>query len=602
MKKKSFFVIFLSAFLLMLTTSSLLHAVCPDNGVTPLTVGSINPNNGFPLWFQDTNGRGVELCLDQNFCFFDPVDPNNPFSVQIGFGPEAFWWSADATITNGTVDAILILAVEAAFLNEEPVDGDQFPFTRLRIRADVPAAGTYTVVHPYGREVFVVTTVGPGNEINMTRDIPVVGFNTTHNGAVGPLLVAVNPPPPTGFLGDFNIEQTVTGSPCNTNFFSIQAPGVDLGSGSGVAVSTNQFAVQGKIFTGVLPVPLQVQRATYSRTTTGGQIDVFATSAPDATLTLSGTGFANKTMTGDGAGNFYTNVSFTSGFTLPNFVTVTATRTGNSSTTINKVLTDVVTITLANYTITGTGGSLTGSLEIRATSSDLVGPVTLTAQGLGNLSSGQLIVPGLTIPPPIVTVSSSRGGIDTEPVTISTGAPPPPTTFSLSGTITFGGIGLQGVTVALSGSASATTTTGPGGTYTFSNLSPGTYTITPSLQSYAFTPANATRTITNANITGVDFTATGIYSISGTIRNDLGIGVANRTINLTGTTAVGSIPVSRSVVTAANGTYSFTALPNGTYTITPAPIAGTVYEPASRNVTINNANVINQDFRARRAR
>ncbi len=607
MKKRLSILTLLLAFAMLISISVVSEAVCPENGVTPLTVGPQNPNNGFPVWFQDTNGIGVELCLDTNFCFFDPVDPLNPFSVQIGFGPEAFWWSAEAAIDNPAVgfSALLVMAVEAAFVNENPVDGEQFPFTRLRIRVDVPSPGTYTITHPYGTEVFIVTAVGQGNEINMSRDIPVVGFDTIHNGAVGPLLIAVNPAPPTGFLGDFNIDQTVTGSPCDTNFFSIQAPTVDLGSGAGVAVSTDQFALQGKVFTGVLPAPLQVQRATYSRTTTGGQIDVFATSAPDATLTLSGTGFVNKTMTGDGAGNFYTNVMFTSGFTLPAFITVTATKVGNTDTVINKVLSDIVTITLANYTITGTGGNLSGNLEIRATSSDLVGPLTLTAGGgLGTLTSGVLIVPSLSIPLSSVTVSSSMGGIDTEPVSILTvpPLPPPPTTFALSGTITFGGIGLQGVTVALSGFASATTITGPGGTYTFSNLSPGNYIITPFLQSYAFTPTSANRTITNANITGVDFTATGIHSISGNIRNDLGTGVGNRTINLSGTTAVGSISVLRSVVTNAAGGYVFTGLPNGTYTITPAPIAGTTYVPASITVLINNANVFGQDFRARRTR
>src|SRR5215472_9002874 len=58
--------------------------------------------------------------------------------------------------------------------------------------------------------------------------------------------------------------------------------------------------------------------------------------------------------------------------------------------------------------------------------------------------------------------------------------PPPPTTYSISGTIspTAGG---SGATVTLGGAASATTTANSSGAYTFSGLSNGTYTVTPSL-------------------------------------------------------------------------------------------------------------------------
>jgi len=599
MKRRLLVLTLLLAFTMLISTWATSEAVCPENGVTPLTVGPANPQNGFPVWFQDTNARAVELCLDPAFCFFDPADPLNPFSVQIGFGPEAFWWAADTGITTTEVDALLVMAVEAAFANEDPVDGDQFPFTRLRIRVDVPAVGTYTITHPYGREVFVVTTVGAGNEINMSRDIPVIGFNNQHNGSVGPLLVAVAPPPPPGFLGDFNIDQTVTGSPCDTNLFSIVAPGVDLGSGAGVAVTTTAFAVQGKIFTGVLPVPLEVTRASYARTATGGQIDVFATSAPDATLNLSGAGFTTTLMSGDGTGKFFANIAFTSPFTPPSFVTVVATRTGDTPTTINKPLVDIITITLADYNLTN---GATGDLRVRATSSDTVGPVVLTASGFGNLVAGELIISALNNPPPTVTVQSSIGGFDTEPVNISIGAAPPPVgTFSISGQVTFGGVGLQGVLITLSGAAGGTTTTGPGGNYTFTNLSPGSYTVTPSLQSFSFTPINAQRTISTASFTDVNFTASGIYSISGTVRNDLGGGVSNRTINLTGNAAIG-VSISRTVVTNATGGYSFTGLPNGTYTITPAALVGLVFDPVNRVVIVNNAAVTGQDFRTRRAR
>jgi hypothetical protein len=51
-------------------------------------------------------------------------------------------------------------------------------------------------------------------------------------------------------------------------------------------------------------------------------------------------------------------------------------------------------------------------------------------------------------------------------------------TATISGAVTVDNVGMAGVTVALSGAASATTQTGVGGAYTFANLQPGTYTVT----------------------------------------------------------------------------------------------------------------------------
>src|SRR6266545_4953662 len=62
-------------------------------------------------------------------------------------------------------------------------------------------------------------------------------------------------------------------------------------------------------------------------------------------------------------------------------------------------------------------------------------------------------------------------------------------TYSISGAIhTAGGAAAEGVTVALSGTASNTTTTDSSGNYSFAALSNGTYTVTPSMAHYTFTP------------------------------------------------------------------------------------------------------------------
>lgn len=96
---------------------------------------------------------------------------------------------------------------------------------------------------------------------------------------------------------------------------------------------------------------------------------------------------------------------------------------------------------------------------------------------------------------------------------------PVPLTYSVSGNITSGGIGMGGVTVVLSGNSSATTTTDNNGNYSFNSVQNGSYTVTPGKDGYAFTPANRSFTVNGANVTSINFTATVIntYSISGKI-------------------------------------------------------------------------------------
>lgn len=586
--KNQLWLFFLMVILSLASISNTTYAQCPNNGVTPIQIGSENPNNGFASWVRDTNGVALELCLDTNYCFFDPPIFGNPFSQQIGFGQEAFWWSADARITTPQLDALLVMAVEAAFLG--PVEnGEQFPFTRLRIRLNVPAPGTYTVIHPYGQETFEVEAIGPGHEVRMSRDIEMIGFNTLHNGAVGPVLVAIDPLPPTGFVGDINIDQKVTGSPCGTNFFRvIGPPGVDLGNGPGVPVETDLFAVQGKIFTGVLPTQLAVDRTTYSRTNTSGQIDVFATSAPTSIVSVSGNpGLPSGEifLIGDGSGKFYKSIIVDDPSTLPTFLTVTASRAGESPTSINSNLVDLVTITKAEYNVEN------ATLTVEANSSDRLVPPTLTLVGYGNLTSGQITVNNVAVPPANVTVSSSAGGSATLPVTI---IPFAQASYSISGTISFspayGGGPASGVTVILtSGSLTRVTSTDANGVYSFTGLPNGNYTITPNRAGYSFTPTNLTVNVSGDNVNGQDFVATllSIFSISGTITSG-GVPIEDVTVTLTG-------PVNLTVSTNASGVYIFNNLPNGTYTITPSHVNYN-FTPLNRTVTINGSNVIGQVF------
>ncbi len=152
--------------------------------------------NGFPLWYQDSSGRKLELCLEQRVektaasgggLFFpcltaEPVTAN-PISFPTNFGAEAFYWTAAAITTftssqdglpAGGGDALLVVGEEASFLNGIPNDGEQIVFGRTRLRINVPIAGTYRVTYPFGTRDFVVPAVSAGRDINQTLDIGIL--------------------------------------------------------------------------------------------------------------------------------------------------------------------------------------------------------------------------------------------------------------------------------------------------------------------------------------------------------------------------------------------------------------------------------------------
>jgi hypothetical protein len=227
------------------------------------------------------------------------------------------------------------------------------------------------------------------------------------------------------FIGDPNIAEPVTGSPFATNFFRIEGPNI---GGPGIDfVETGLFFLAGKIYSGVLPTPLTVDQATYARTVSG-QVDVFATSAPAATLSFSGgrnLPGGNIPLTGNGSGRFFATLPLDNASTLPATINVTANLAGSTQTVLAGTLVDVVTISKAEYNATAL------SLTIEASSSDQgITPPTLTAQSVtsGALVPGpgvdSLVLDGMLVPPATVTVNSSAGGSATAPVTVVRGPVP----------------------------------------------------------------------------------------------------------------------------------------------------------------------------------
>jgi hypothetical protein len=68
----------------------------------------------------------------------------------------------------------------------------------------------------------------------------------------------------------------------------------------------------------------------------------------------------------------------------------------------------------------------------------------------------------------------------------------PPEVYTISGRVTTsGGAGVSGVTMSLSGAATASVTTDANGNYAFDNLLSGKYTITPTKPNCTFSPSGA---------------------------------------------------------------------------------------------------------------
>ena len=80
---------------------------------------------------------------------------------------------------------------------------------------------------------------------------------------------------------------------------------------------------------------------------------------------------------------------------------------------------------------------------------------------------------------------------------------------TISGRITLGGSALSGVTVTLSGDASRITMTDAKGNYSFSNVPSGTFTLTPSLTGYTFSPSNRKVFLQGVDAIGFDFSGSG---------------------------------------------------------------------------------------------
>lgn len=166
--------------------------------------------------------------------------------------------------------------------------------------------------------------------------------------------------------------------------------------------------------------------------------------------------------------------------------------------------------------------------------------------------------------------------------------------------------GVASITVTLSGAGSGTTVSGSDGSYAFSGLGNGTYTVAISGYAAPYEPTTAASlsvTITGGNQSGKDFGLQKRYYIKGCVWVDLDSdgrrdegepGQANVTVNLSRN---GSVV--QTTKTDSNGCYTFMVTEDGTYVISIVPPAGYTSDPPPSSITvvISGNNSSGNDFR-----
>ncbi|MFD0725383.1 PKD domain-containing protein [Lysobacter brunescens] len=158
----------------------------------------------------------------------------------------------------------------------------------------------------------------------------------------------------------------------------------------------------------------------------------------------------------------------------------------------------------ANFT--SSTSALTATFTDTSTDSD--GSIAARSWNFGDSTTSTLANPSKTYAAAgtytvALTVTDNAGASNTasKSVTVSSS-----TAYSLSGTVTTSaGAAISGVTVS---NGSTSVSTNANGQFTFANLANGTYTLTPSLSGYTFSPASRSATVNGANVTGQNFTGT----------------------------------------------------------------------------------------------
>ncbi|MBI3241374.1 MAG: choice-of-anchor D domain-containing protein [Chloroflexi bacterium] len=290
----------------------------------------IDQATGYPTWYQDENGLRISECIDPSdpFCvvladeFYDPSLPLQGRTEFANFPTEFFYTVADSDLitTPGCANsnppipagrAFIRSAVEAAFVNPAPTDGEQMVFGRVRIvvRGGLCPDTTYTFTHPYGQTLLTTDDQGSIKPAAGTVDIgcfPVAPDLCNFADALqSPVLAsfvqwdpAVAPAAPAGYIGDAATLHRITGSPVNNNFFRIDGP-TSVGGASVTIGQTTLFTVMGKLNGPLVANPSSVAFPPYTVGVASGNEQITLTNEGITSLTIN-----SLVLGGPNAGDF----------------------------------------------------------------------------------------------------------------------------------------------------------------------------------------------------------------------------------------------------------------------------------------------------------
>lgn len=159
--------------------------------------------------------------------------------------------------------------------------------------------------------------------------------------------------------------------------------------------------------------------------------------------------------------------------------------------------------------------------------------------------------------------------------------------YSVTGKVTKKADGkpLAGTVVKLTGGAiTLSATSNAAGDYTINGVPDGSYTLTPSQSGRSYNPPSASVTVSDGNVTGVNFQAEGPFTVTGAVYLKSGTALAGATLTL-----AGSGP-SLTATSGADGKFTISNVLNGSYTLT-CLSTGRSFTPSSISVNVTSGSV-----------
>ncbi|NIN53121.1 MAG: hypothetical protein GTO23_08195, partial [Nitrososphaeria archaeon] len=159
--------------------------------------------------------------------------------------------------------------------------------------------------------------------------------------------------------------------------------------------------------------------------------------------------------------------------------------------------------------------------------------------------------------------------------------------LSISGAVkTEAGTGLEGVTITFSNEG-GTATTDSEGSYSQQVSYGWSGTATPSKTGYIFSPSERTYDSITSDQVDQDYTATVVYTISGSVKTEAGVGIEEVTITFSGEQGT--------AITDSEGSYSHIVVEGWSGTATPSKTCYT-FSPSSLTYTNVTSDQIDQDY------